>query len=269
MSKIQLQEIGFDTYEYTDEERETLDELVSENYEVLKRKSNSLADNIMIAGMLVKAEERHDKNSLIYRSILDWVKEVDPAWTSKDYRLQMRRAYSGYLKLAGSEEEKAKLLPKLKSVSALAEIRLIDDADAYDFTKMVLKYKEPLTQSDVKTWTNPKKQNQWNKYNNSSANYSAPKLQPAKPVEQVPASDQTITLPSTSVTADTAEPNEVEDYQKLDPTSRNLMRLVQALEELDTEEVYGRPELIEQLKPHQFKLESLVSSISNRPSMRH
>ena len=96
--------------------------------------------------------------------------------------------------------------------------------------------------------------------------YVVPKREPINitPVETTP-EPQVVDLPSTAyasvdVETHTAEENEL---QKLDPVARNVMRLTEALAGLSADDVYGRPELIEEIRPHLHTLEGLVSSIES------
>ena len=56
---------------------------------------------------------------------------------------------------------------------------------------------------------------------------------------------------------------EGESLQKLDPTERTVMRLIETLQELSLDDVYVRPDLLNQIKPYHQQLEALTSLIES------
>ena len=75
-----------------------------------------------------------------------------------------------------------------------------------------------------------------------------------------PASQQTINLPSNSASSSEASSQE-DQFSKLDPTERKVMKLVEALEDISVDDIYARDDLIDKLKPVSQTIEGLLSCV--------
>ena len=259
MSKIQLQSLGFETSDYSSEELNTLTRLAIKNKDVLERKSQSLLDNIVIAGMLTEVRELHTKQSHIYQTILGWVEDRDVAWSSKDFRHTMSKAFEGYEKLPGTEDEKQKMLSSFRSVSALKAILDIDTKLLLDFSREVLKSKDTYTAKEVSNWKKPVTQRN-NSYNLPPS--PPPSIEPEREMKNITSESEVIDIPSNSVPADNAEAKN-DELSKVDETTRAVMRFIQSLEALSVDEVYGNKELVRQIEPHLLKMETLTDVVKS------
>ena len=96
-----------------------------------------------------------------------------------------------------------------------------------------------------------------NKFSQGQSSTPVPQAQPA-------ITYQTIDIPSNSVSTEVVD--DVEQVEKLDTTARNVMRLVEVLSSISVDDVFARPELVEQIRPYQGTLDTLNDLVKPKAS---
>ena len=262
MSNLQLQSFGFETIDYSSEELDTFTRLVAENKDVLERKSQSIVDNLRIAAMLSEFKALHTSDSLLFKSFLDWLADKDLAWASRNFRATMSKAWKGYQALAGTEEEKHKMLSSIRSVSALGAILEINQDHLYEFSNEILKSKDVYTAQRISSWkkaSKPKRQSTADYYKSDTP--SATPAPPAEPESKtVSPSTPQLQEPVIDVTANTLKVVTDEVFTEDEIKRAKVDALVELLKDIDSEFVSFDKDCIDKLKPYRYQLEALVTA---------
>ena len=244
-------------------------------------KQSAQKERMIIIGKVVEYQKQFPQRSADHRALSNAMAEE--GWR-RDTIDDNAIAYKAFKALSNNVNPEFRDIPEVASVSQLKELGRASDGTLLYDAAMCLKRTGKLP--SVKALRGHKGGHYNNKFepiraaisSQNKPQYSAvpevkqpepyvvPKREPINitPVETTP-EPQVVDLPSTAyasvdVETHTAEENEL---QKLDPVARNVMRLTEALAGLSADDVYGRPELIEEIRPHLHTLEGLVSSIES------
>lgn len=256
--------------DWSEEEMNTAAEIYARRRDVFERLGNSKKDNVLLAIEANNIIDKHGYNSPLYRDFINSTAVV-AGWSNSNFRESALAAARGFNRLSGCEADKEFIWKQNPSLSALAKCEHLDNRLVFEFTKAVKAAKKFPTAADVETYNLkgrlPASKTERAEWKQEQSPYSASEP-PGQTIDVVSTAvpDTSNTLASVSTEAVV----EAETVIKLDETARSLMRLIDALDSLSADDVFARPELIEQLKPYRMQIEGLMSCIesTNRPSFR-
>lgn len=268
MSNIKLysKEYNIDTSELTSEDTALFEYVFNEVGEEIETKRKSLIGDLKITSVLLKAKEAFPQNSKGHQALIGYFEE-EFGW-DKFYRARLKKALSGYNKFLNCPDFE-KVVHHFKSVAQLMAVDDLREGKRYElFEWMKKEAKAPSAQmirdlnqrklpKATTNTTNPSIPKQTQSWQEHTFEVPVPQAQPA-------ITYQTIDIPSNSVSTEVVD--DVEQVEKLDTTARNVMRLVEVLSSISVDDVFARPELVEQIRPYQGTLDTLNDLVKPKAS---